>query len=298
MEIRPSEQEWANLRTLLAIAKEEDLGTGDVTSQLLPQEIQAHGQLTARHAMIFCGGVFLEEIAHAYDQSICVDVLVAEGQSVAAGDVLAKLSGPACNVMAAERVILNFLQRLSGIATLTGEYVACVKGTTAGIYDTRKTTPGWRELEKYAVRAGGGCNHRRGLYDAVLIKDNHLAVLSCAGCEDPISKLAEQFEPVRKKLGKDGFIEIEVDTMEQYAIALNLKPDIILLDNMSADIMSQAVEQRDQAGLKGTVELEASGGITLANLRAAAETGVERIAIGAVTHSAQAVDIGLDIEIG
>jgi nicotinate-nucleotide pyrophosphorylase (carboxylating) len=199
--------------------------------------------------------------------------------------------------MSAERVALNFLQRLGGVATTTREYVDAVRGTGAEVFDTRKTTPGWRELEKYAVRVGGGKNHRRGLYDAVLIKDNHLAVLAKAEGQDPVTAVGRELERVRPFLGENAFIELEVDTLEQFQSALALPVDIILLDNMTLDDLRRAVAMRDKAGLKGRVELEASGGVTLGSVRAVAETGVERIAVGALTHSAGAVDIALDIDL-
>jgi len=205
--------------------------------------------------------------------------------------------GPARSMMAAERVALNFMQRLSGIATATSEYVKAVAGTGAEIYDTRKTIPGWRDLEKFAVRVGGGKNHRKGLFDAVLVKDNHLAVLAKAEGKDPLTAAGRELERVRPYLGDKAFIELEVDTLEQFKTALTLPVDIILLDNMGIDQLRSAVEMRNRAGLKNRIELEASGGITLANVREVAMTGVERIAIGAITHSSGSVDIALDIEI-
>jgi len=210
--------------------------------------------------------------------------------------VLAEWVGKARSVLAAERVALNFLQRLSGIATLTGEYVEAVAGTGAEIFDTRKTTPGWRALEKYAVRAGGGRNHRMGLYDAVLVKDNHMAVLAKSGRADAIAALADELAAARERLGGGGFVELEVNTLEELAAALKLPVDVIMLDNMPAGDLREAVEMRDKAKLRGNVALEASGGITLGNVRAVAETGVERIAVGALTHSAPAADIALDVE--
>jgi len=283
---------------LLAMAVAEDLGTGDVTAAMLPAEVQAAGIIVAREPLVLCGGVFLAEIYAAYDPAIAVGLQADEGDDLAAGAVIARVDGPACSVMAAERIALNFLQKLSGIATLTGQYVRAVAGTAAKILDTRKTTPGWRALEKYAVRCGGGVNHRMGLYDAVLIKDNHLAVLAAVGVDDPIAELAARFPDVRASLDADGgFIEIEVDTLDQFDAALPLGADVIMLDNMSPEQMHQAAGRRDAAGLSGKVLLEASGGITLENVRQAAETGVERIALGALTHSARAVDIALDIEV-
>jgi nicotinate-nucleotide pyrophosphorylase (carboxylating) len=298
MPIQPGPRERENLWNLLEMARNEDMGdSGDLTSAILPAEVAAEARFIARQPMSFCGGALLEAMAVRYDGAIRTTVEAGEGRAVQRGDVLAVWSGPARAIMAAERVALNFLQRLSGIATTTAEYVGAVAGTGAEIYDTRKTIPGWRELEKYAVRAGGGKNHRRGLYDAVLVKDNHLAVLAKAEGRDPINALHGELDRLRPFLGDNAFIELEVDTLEQFRVALDLPVDIILLDNMGPDTLREAVDMRDQAGLKSRIELEASGGITLENVRAVAATGVERIAIGALTHSAQAVDIALDIEI-
>jgi nicotinate-nucleotide pyrophosphorylase (carboxylating) len=295
----PGKSEWTNLRALLAMARAEDFGSGDVTAAMLPREVTASGTIVAREPLVLCGGVFLAEICAAYDAALTVNLQAGEGDELARGAVIAQIAGPAYRVMEAERVALNFLQKLSGIATETRRYVTAITGTDASILDTRKTTPGWRALEKYAVRSGGGVNHRMGLYDAVLIKDNHLAVLSAAGVDDPIAALAAKF-PVAHALVAPvgGFIEIEVDTLEQFDTALPLGADVIMLDNMPAELMAQAVARRDAAGLADKVALEASGGITLQNVRQAAESGVERIALGAITHSAGAVDIALDIEVG
>ena len=279
------------------MAREEDLGSGDVTSALLPSEVWAHAVFRAREPMIICGAALLEMIAAGYDGQIRTEVRVVEGQALVKGDVVALWSGPAKGIMAAERVALNFIQRLSGVATTTHEYAMAVEGTGAAIYDTRKTLPGWRDLEKYAVRVGGGKNHRHGLYDAVLIKDNHLAILARAQGQDPIKAAADELERIRPFLGDRAFIELEVDTLDQFMFALTLPVDIILLDNMTVEQIIMAVRMRNDAGLKGRLELEASGGITLASVRQVAQTGVERIAVGAVTHSASAVDIALDIDV-
>ena len=297
MAIRPGKRERENLWRLLEMARDEDLGSGDVTSAILPVDLQASGLFIARQPMVLCGGALLEAIAACYDGQIRTTQRIDEGQRAGPGAVLAEWRGPARGLMSAERVALNFLQRLSGIATATREYVDAVAGAGAEIYDTRKTAPGWRELEKYAVRAGGGRNHRRGLYDAVLVKDNHLAVLARAEGKDPITAAARELERVRPFLGERAFIELEVETLEQFAPALALPVDIILLDNMPLADMRRAVAMRDEAGLRGRVDLEASGGITLANVREVAGTGVERISVGAVTHSAGAVDIALEIEV-
>lgn len=297
MPIKPGRQERDNLWRLLSMARDEDLGSGDVTSSILPAEVMATAKFVARQPMVTCGAALLETIAVSYDGQIHTELLVDEGRAVTRGDVLAVWRGPARSVLAAERVALNFLQRLSGVATTTAEYVKAVNGAGAGIYDTRKTTPGWRDLEKYAVRAGGGKNHRKGLFDAVLVKDNHLAVLAKAEGVNPLTEAARELSRLRPFLGDNAFIEFEVDTLEQYMVALTLPVDIILLDNMSVDQLRLAVSMRDQAGLKGRIDLEASGGITMANVREVAQTGVERIAIGALTHSAGAVDIALDIDV-
>lgn len=295
MPMAPGRKERENLWRLVEMARDEDLGSGDITSAILPQEMHATAMFVARQPMIFCGGSLLEAIAVSYDGAIRTNPLVGEGERVPAGTALAEWDGPGRGIMAAERVALNFLQRLSGVATTTGEYVNAVAGTAAEIYDTRKTTPGWRDLEKYAVRAGGGKNHRKGLYDAVLIKDNHLAVLALAEGQDPIAAVGRELQRVMPYLADNAFIELEVDTLAQFENALTLPVNIILLDNMSPDDLRYAVARRDQAGLRGQVELEASGGIRLENIRAVAETGVDRISIGALTHSAGAVDIALDI---
>jgi len=297
MEIRPGRKERENLWRLLEMARQEDLGRGDITSAILPREVHAFGRFVARQPMVFCGGALLEAIAVRYDGQLHTRQLAAEGQQVAPGAALAEWEGPARSMMAAERVALNFLQRLSGVATTTREYVEAVAATGTEIYDTRKTTPGWRELEKYAVRVGGGMNHRKGLYDAVLIKDNHLAVLAKAKGHDPITAVDEELQRLRPYLGDNAFIELEVENLEQFDVALTLPVDIILLDNMSVEQLTYCVRRRTAAGLAGKIDLEASGGITLADVRAVAQSGVERIAVGALTHSAGAVDIALDIEI-
>ena len=295
MAIAPGMRERRNLWRLLEMARDEDLGSGDVTSRIVPAEVHADARFVARQPMVFCGGALLEAIAACYDGMIETAALVAEGTAVGPGVVLAVWDGPARSIMAAERVALNFLQRLSGVATTTREYVEAVAGTGAEIYDTRKTTPAWRELEKYAVRVGGGRSHRRGLYDAVLIKDNHLAILAKVEGMDPITAVGRELERIRPHLGAHAFVELEVETLDQVAVALTMAVDIILLDNMTLDQMTEAVAMRDAAGLGGRLDLEASGGITLEKVRAVAETGVERISVGALTHSAGAVDLALDI---
>jgi nicotinate-nucleotide pyrophosphorylase (carboxylating) len=297
MAVVPGKRERENLWRLLEMARAEDLGVGDVTSAILPPEVTAVGRFVARQPAVVCGVALLEPIAAAYDGELRTEQVVADGQQVAGGELLALWRGPARGMMAAERVALNFVQRLSGVSTTTHEYVQAVAGTGADIYDTRKTTPGWRELEKYAVRAGGGRNHRMGLYDAVLVKDNHLAVLARAEGKDPITALGRELDRIRPYLGDPAFVELEVDTLDQFRVALTLPVNVILLDNMPLEQLRQAVAMRHAAGMDEAVGLEASGGITLENVRAVAEAGVERIAVGALTHSAAAVDIALDIEV-
>ncbi len=298
MAIKPGVKERECLGRLLALARSEDLGSGDVTSALLPGGGRARATFVAREELVLCGGAFLGQIAQEYDPQINTSLAADDGTPLAPGDVLGIWSGPAGAVLAAERVALNFIQHLAAIATLTRTYVDAVADTGAAIYDTRKTTPGWRELEKYAVRTGGGRNHRMGLYDAILIKDNHLAILGMDVGEEPLGRpLAERLGQLGDKRDTIEFVELEVDTLDQLAAGLKLPVDVILLDNMSTEQMSRAVAMRDEAGLLGKVQLEASGSVTLETLRAVAETGVERIAVGAITHSAGAVDIGMDIEI-
>ena len=294
MSTMPGQAEWNNLANLLPAAVAEDFGDGDVTAALLPATLRATGRFVARHEQVVCGAALLDRIAAAYDERIATEVACAEGDRVSAGATLATWTGPARAIVSAERVALNFLQRLGGMATMTRQYVDAVAGTGAAILDTRKTLPGWRDLSKYAVRVGGGTNHRRGLHDAILVKDNHLAALAVAGVAEPLPELARRWSETRGNLGEGGFVEVEVDTLDQLAVAMCLPLDIILLDNMAPDTLRQAVALRDGIVPDRRVQLEASGGITLETIRAVAETGVERISVGALTHSAPAVDIALD----
>jgi nicotinate-nucleotide pyrophosphorylase (carboxylating) len=224
--------------------------------------------------------------------------LVDDGTAVVPGQQVATISGPARSLLTSERLVLNLIGRLSGVATLTRRYVDRLVGTTARIYDTRKTTPGWRRLEKYAVRAGGGWNHRLGLYDAILIKDNHLAFGAEAGqtgyspaeAVAQARRVAARFEPPTS--GGAWIIEIEVDTLEQFDQVLSEVPDIVLLDNMSLSDLREAVLRRNAR--RPEVQLEASGGVDLDTVAEIAGTGVDRISVGALTHSATCLDVGLD----
>jgi nicotinate-nucleotide pyrophosphorylase (carboxylating) len=274
---------------LVELALKEDLGSvGDLTSEaLLSQQQMGQAVLVARQAGVLAGIPAVLEVFSRLDLQLPLEERREDGSFVQAGDRLALVQGRMSAILAAERTALNFVQRLSGIATLTRRYVDAVAGLSCRILDTRKTTPGWRLLEKYAVRQGGGYNHRLGLYDGILIKDNHLAAL--AGHADPV---AEAVQIARQKHGAAIPLEIEVDTLAQLEIALKARPDIVLLDNMSLDQLREAVRRRNE--MARSVLLEASGGVTLETVRAIAETGVDRISVGALTHSASALDIGLD----
>ena len=282
---------------LIRAARNEDLGPRayDLTSALLiPADAQGAAVLRARVAGRLCGAVLFPTIARVYDPALKVEPLLADGAALQPGSVAARFSGPLRSLLAMERVALNFATHLSGIATLTAQYVAAVAGTKAVICDTRKTLPGLRALEKYAVVCGGGASHRFGLHDAVLVKDNHLAYLDPANLTAALTTAldkARQAEPAPK------FVEVEVDTLAQLAqvlaIAPPARPDFVLLDNMSAADMAQAVALRNHAAPK--VQLEASGGVNLQTVAAIAATGVDRISVGALTHSAPALDLGMDI---
>lgn len=283
----------AQARPLIQMAIEEDLGRGDVTTELLfPDSSTAQATIVSREEIVVCGIPVVEEILRQYDPRLKLTPHVKDGQSAHVGSKLATIDGPLRAMLSAERVVLNFLQRLSGIATTTSKYVRAIRGTHAKIYDTRKTLPGWRLLEKYAVRCGGGYNHRLGLYDGILIKDNHLAEL---GKNFPM-RLRRVIEDARNIKGLE-FVAVEVDHVDHQLNHVLKIPgiDIVLLDNMGQWQLKHAVEMRDEMCGKGNKPLlEASGNITLDNVSAIAQCGVDRIAIGAITHSATAVDIGLD----
>lgn len=285
-----------NVRQLIELAKGEDLGAGDVTTDLMEDPNQpVEFRVVAKEPGVFAGREVAPAVLEAYDPSIEIEWTGHGVDGARLGKVpvhLASVRGPLGAILSAERVLLNFLQRLSAVATLTRRFVDAVAGTGAQILDTRKTTPGWRTLEKYAVRCGGGHNHRQGLHDAVLIKDNHLV-----GIEP--GRLASTVFDMLNRLHESGvkpaFVEVEADTLDQLEQLLKVVGiDVILLDNFSLDDLKRAVELRDGCGLRGKMALEASGGITLSTARAVAETGVERISVGALTHSAIALDISME----
>ncbi|MDO4551499.1 MAG: nicotinate-nucleotide diphosphorylase [Planctomycetia bacterium] len=357
-----------DFRTILDQAVREDVeSVGDLTSQAtVPEDTPGFASIISRSAGVFAGEPTVKLICSAVSSDLKSVMEVKDGEKISAGQRIGSISGPARAILQAERLVLNFLARLSGVATMTNLYVEAVSGTGASVYDTRKTLPGWRLLDKYAVQCGGGKNHRSGLYEAILIKDNHLALAAGqAGLKHFDYNPAEAVQKVREFLrerdekgssvslrpdctprtcrtraailaavaGATGspvvgemisqtpcymiararekgaevprepatnfpaqgvIIEVEVDTLKQYELALSANPDIILLDNMTPEMLRTAVEMRNAHNSE--IELEASGGITLANISEVAKTGVERISVGALTHSVTYFDLGLDWE--
>lgn len=276
---------------LLKLGLEEDLDdVGDITSNaVIDPDRKSQALVVAREEGVVAGLESIVIIAGIYGKGLNVELLTPDGP-VKKGTAVARVEGPTRSVLTVERTMLNLLSRLSGVATMTARYVAAVKGTKAKICDTRKTTPGLRYLEKYAVRVGGGTNHRIGLFDAILIKDNHLADLA----RHETCPLATAIKRSRESVSPETIVEIEVDSIAQLEEALPASPDIVLLDNMSIEMLRQAVAMRDQ--IAPDVELEASGGVNLQTVGPIAETGVDRISVGAITHSAPVLDVALDDE--
>jgi len=275
---------------LITAALKEDVGSRDVTScALIPRGQVAKAEILVRRAGVIAGLQVAEWTFGAVETKIRFQPMAKDGQRVFPGKAVAFLEGPARGILAGERVALNFLARLSGIATLTRAYAEKVRGTPAKIYDTRKTTPGLRLLEKYAAAAGGGVNHRMGLYDGVLIKDNHLRL--AGGVERAVRE-------ARRNLQRETPIEVEVTNLAEFRQALGAKADLILLDNMKLTEIQEAARLRNAVGRSRRgkrIPLEVSGGVTLENVRAIAATGVDRISVGALTHSAPALDLSLEI---
>ena len=268
---------------------DEDVGFGDVTTlSVVPVGVNGHGRLLAKAPLVLAGLEVAQAVFHVADSTIELQPTARDGERLSPGQVLATLRGSARALLTAERVALNLLQRLSGVATLTRQYVDAVQHTHARVIDTRKTTPGLRLLEKYAVRVGGGHNHRFGLADGVLIKDNHIAVVS--GIAEAIHRVRETVPHLQK-------IEVEVDHLSQIPEALAAGADAILLDNMTPEQTREAVHMvRSTPGAEGVL-LESSGGVTLETVRQYADAGVDLISSGALTHSAPAVDISLELEL-
>lgn len=270
------------LRDSLLAALREDIGAGDLTSRAtIPVDAHATGRFTTKQPVVVAGVRVVKEVVHIVDPEVRFEALLADGVSVAKGAILCQIHGSARSILTAERTSLNLLQRMCGIATVTRQYVDRVQGTRARIVDTRKTAPGLRVLDKYAVACGGGMNHRMGLFDGVLIKNNHLAFHA---------SVAEAVQEARRQLGRLVKIEVEVRTLEELRIAIDVGSDVILLDNFNPDQTRKAVEI-----VGGRVPLESSGGITLDTVRSFAEAGVDYISVGALTHSVSAVDIHLRV---
>ena len=277
------------IRRAVQNALTEDIGSGDATTlAIVSKDATAKAVMRAREPLVIAGLDVAKTALCKLSAAVRVERLVPDGRRVAAGENLLRVSGPARAILSTERVALNFVQRLSGIATLTAQFADAIKGTRARILDTRKTTPGWRRFEKYAITCGGGENHRIGLYDMVLIKDNHLAVPQIRDAMP--NAIAAAVQRAREKFPQLK-IGVGTDTLEQVEHAADSGADVILLDNMNPVQLRLAVQK-----IKGRAKTEASGGINLANVRIVAETGVDFISVGALTHAARAVDIGLDFE--
>ena len=277
----------SSVKAIVERALEEDLGQGDITTDsLIPADIRGMASMVAKTTGVVAGVEVALEVFRQTDPSVATRVLLADGSSVSPGDVVAELEGSIAGILKGERVALNFVQRLSGIASATSTYVEAVQGTKAHIIDTRKTVPGLRQLEKYAVRVGGGHNHRYNLADGILIKDNHIATLRAQELG-----LVEIVNRARDNSPHTLRVEIEVESIEEAREALEARADVIMLDNMSTEEMRQVVSMTG-----GRCLLEASGGINLDTVRAVAETGVDLISVGALTHSVKAMDISLDMK--
>lgn len=272
----------AAIEAIVKTALAEDLGdAGDITcASLIPEASQSSAKIVARADGVVCGIECAKTALRLVDDALRVTVFKKDGDVLKAGDVIATIEGKSRSILTAERTALNFLTHLSGIATLTASFVKQTTGTKAKILCTRKTHPGLRALEKFAVRMGGAVNHRFGLYDAVLIKDNHLAA---------VGSITAAVAKARAAVGKGVKVEIEVDTLDQLREALTTDADVIMVDNFTIDSLKQAV-----AEAAGKIPLEASGGVNLQTIRSIAETGVDFISVGAITHSAPALDIALD----
>jgi nicotinate-nucleotide pyrophosphorylase (carboxylating) len=272
------------LRSFLA----EDIGTGDITTETTVSALQrGRGELIAKSPLVLAGIELFAEVFRLLDLTAITAIYSCDGEELVAGKVPACVSASARALLTGERVALNLLQRLSGVATLTHRFVRVIEGTGAEILDTRKTTPGLRALEKYAVRVGGGKNHREDLGDAVLIKENHIRIAGGVSAALMAAQAAK---------GRARWIEIEVTSLDELRASLKHNPDVILLDNMSPTLVRQAVEQVRKHSAPNQIRTEASGGITLDNVREFAEAGVDWISVGALTHSAPAVDLSFEIE--
>ncbi|MDQ7054143.1 MAG: carboxylating nicotinate-nucleotide diphosphorylase [candidate division KSB1 bacterium] len=283
MQKQPIELDWQRIDPLIRMALDEDIGAGDITTErIVPPERESRARIVARADGVITGLPVAERVLHAVDASAQWRPRMRDGQRVRAGETVATMLGAARSLLTAERTLLNFLQRLSGVATITARFVEAITGLPTQILDTRKTLPGWRLLDKYAVRMGGGRNHRIGLFDGILIKENHIAM---AG------GIAEAVARVRRGGAQDRFIEVEVTTSDEVREALAAGADMLLLDNMDLPTLREAVKLA-----AGQAKTEASGGVRLDTVRAIAETGVDYISVGALTHSAPALDLAMYLD--
>ncbi|MGA9855768.1 MAG: carboxylating nicotinate-nucleotide diphosphorylase [Gammaproteobacteria bacterium] len=279
MKFSPPDSISASVRNALT----EDIGDGDLTAGLIDTNVQARGQVISREPAVLCGSPWFDEVFRQLDERIRVEWRAQEGEPVSANQLLCRLEGPARGLLSGERTALNFLQTLSGTATNTRCFVDAIKGTHAVILDTRKTLPGLRSAQKYAVRCGGARNHRMGLYDGILIKENH--IMAAGGISATIAAARRQKIKVA--------VEVEVESLQQLHEALKAGADILLLDNFDLDVLREAVRIT-----AGRAKLEASGGIDLRQLRAVAETGVDYISVGALTKHLRSVDLSMRFEFG
>ncbi len=275
---------------IVKAALKEDIGPKDVTtSGIIPKGLDIRAHIISREEGIACGLGVAEKVFSALDENTRFRPLLSDGDLLHEGKVIAYVEGKAQHILNGDRVALNFLGKMSGIATKTRKFVEGSAGSPAKIMDTRKTTPLLRKLERYAVRVGGGYNHRDGLWDQVLIKDNHLEAISCQP-----SAISNMIENIRKKIQRNIKVEIEIDNLKQFEEALKGKPDIIMLDNMSIDDIKKCMKLRNKIGKYPLIEV--SGNITLENIKEYSATGVERISIGSLTHSVNSIDLSLEVD--
>ena len=293
------ELDLEKIRDIVQLAIKEDIGDGDITSKIfIPDGSESEGMLVAKEAGIVAGLPVAGYVLSQIDENLIFTSNIEDGSMARKGTILGSVKGLTLSLLSAERMVLNFLQRLSGIATSTNMFAERIKGYRTQIMDTRKTAPGWRYLEKYAVRAGGGINHRMGLYDQILIKDNHLKAMGTEKENDTISRLVKK---AREQIKNGTLIEVEVEDLCQIREVMDAGVDIILFDNMEPSKIREAVEMvkefensRD-AGNGRAILTEASGNITIENVEEYADAGVDRISVGAITHSVRALDISFDI---
>ncbi len=294
-----TEFDLKKIKEIVQLAIKEDIGTGDITSRIfIPEGSESEGVLIAKETGIVAGLPVAGYVLSQIDKDLLLTVNIEDGSRVEKGSVIASVKGLTLSLLSAERLVLNFLQRLSGIATVTNNFAERVKGYESQILDTRKTTPGWRYLEKYAVRIGGGANHRMGLYDQILIKDNHIKIMESKKENGDISSLVKK---AREQVANEVLIEVEVEELCQIKEMVDAGVDIILFDNMVPSKIREAVEMvkefenRRAAGTSRPILTEASGNITIENVEEYAKAGVDRISVGMITHSARALDISFDI---